>query len=254
MSQRSIICCMASGYRSPIRVISSAAALIAARSSGVSSASTAPRFSSSRSSRRVPGMGTIHGCWARSQASAICAGVAPLASAMRPSRSTTAWLAARASAVNRGRMARMSPSPNSVAWSMRPVRKPRPSGLNGTRPMPSSSRTPMISCLGLAPEQRVLALQRGDRVNRVGAADGARAGLGQAEVPYLARRDELRDCPGDVLDRHLRVDAVLVQQVDPVGAQAPQRTVDRVPDVRPGGWTARSGGPRHRMRSRTWWR
>lgn len=43
---------------------------------------------------------------------AICAGVASLPSAMRARRSTSAWLAARASAVKRGRLARMSPSPN----------------------------------------------------------------------------------------------------------------------------------------------
>jgi Xylose isomerase-like TIM barrel len=65
-----------------------------------------------------------------------------------PRRSTSAWLAARASEVNRGRVARTSPSPNVVVWSMRPVRKPRPSGLNGTSPMPSSCRVEMISGSG----------------------------------------------------------------------------------------------------------
>jgi len=44
--------------------------------------SAAARFSSSRCSLVVPGMGRIHGCWASSQASAICPGVAPLAAAM----------------------------------------------------------------------------------------------------------------------------------------------------------------------------
>ena len=42
----------------------------------MSSTSAAPMFSSSRSSLRVPGIGTIHGFWASSQASAIWAGVA----------------------------------------------------------------------------------------------------------------------------------------------------------------------------------
>jgi hypothetical protein len=41
------------------------------RSSDVSWTSAAPMFSSSRSSLRVPGMGTIHGFCASSQASAI---------------------------------------------------------------------------------------------------------------------------------------------------------------------------------------
>lgn len=45
-------------------------------SSDVKFTLSAPRFSSSRSRRRVPGIGTIHGLRARSQASAICPGVA----------------------------------------------------------------------------------------------------------------------------------------------------------------------------------
>ena len=48
-------------------------------SASVRVTSAAARFSSSRCSLVVPGMGTIHGCWASSQASAICPGVAPLA-------------------------------------------------------------------------------------------------------------------------------------------------------------------------------
>jgi hypothetical protein len=40
----------------------------------VSSTAAAPRFSSRRFSFVVPGIGTIHGFWASSQARAICAG------------------------------------------------------------------------------------------------------------------------------------------------------------------------------------
>ena len=47
----------------------------------------------------------------------------------------------------------------------------------------------------------------------------------------LARLDELLDGAGHVLDRHVGVDAVLVEQVDDVGAQPPQRAVDRGADV-----------------------
>jgi len=65
-------------------------------------------FSSRRSSLRVPGMGTIHGFWASSQASAICAGVAFFRRAMVPSRSTRARFAFRASGANRGMVLRMS--------------------------------------------------------------------------------------------------------------------------------------------------
>ena len=47
-------------------------------------------FSSSRCSFVVPGMGTIHGFWASSHASAIWAGVAFFRSAILRSRSTSA--------------------------------------------------------------------------------------------------------------------------------------------------------------------
>ena len=90
--------------------------------------------------------------------------------------------------------------------------------------------------LGLAPEQGVLALQRGDGLHGVGAADRVDAGLGHPEVVDLAGLDELLDGAGDVLDGDVRVDAVLVEQVDGVGAQAPQGAVDGGADVVRAGW------------------
>jgi hypothetical protein len=75
------------------------------------------------------GDGTIQGFWASSQASAICAGVAPLRRARVPRKSTSAWFASRFSPVNRGMVVRMSELVNVVLWSMVPVRKPLPSGL-----------------------------------------------------------------------------------------------------------------------------
>ena len=50
---------------------------------------------------------------------------------------------------------------------MVPVRKPLPSGLNGTNPMPSSSRVGRMSCSAFAPPQGVLALEGGDRLEGV---------------------------------------------------------------------------------------
>lgn len=55
-----------------------------------SSTSTAPRFSSSRWSFVVPGIGTIHGFRARTHASASCAGVAFFLEAILLRSSTTA--------------------------------------------------------------------------------------------------------------------------------------------------------------------
>src|SRR6266480_7526279 len=83
-------------------------------------------FSSSRCRFFVPGIGTIQGFCASSHASAICAGVAPLRSAIRFTRSTMAMFAARASGAKRGDMLRKSCGSSVVVVSIVPVRKPAP--------------------------------------------------------------------------------------------------------------------------------
>ena len=119
-------------------------------------------------------MGTIQGFWASSQASAICAGVAPFRSAMLPSRSTSAWFALRASGVKRGRMLRKSALSKlrvfvdlarQEALAQRAVRHEADAQLLERR---------QHLRLGLAPPQRVLALDGRDRLHRVRAADGLR--------------------------------------------------------------------------------
>src|SRR5271165_7305592 len=57
----------------------------------------------------------------------------------------------------------------------------------------------------LAPPQRVLALQRRDRLNGVGAADRLHAGLRKPEMPDLALGDEVAHCSRDLLDRDVAV-------------------------------------------------
>ena len=81
--------------------------------------------------------------------------------------------------------------------------------------------------LGAAPPQGVLALDRGHRLDGVGAADGVGRRLGQPVVLDLAGLDQLFDCAGELLDRHVGVDSVLVVQVDAVDAEALQGAVDR---------------------------
>ena len=96
----------------------------------------------------VPGIGTIHGFWASSHASAIWAGVAFFRSANLVSQSTSARFAFRVSGVKRGTTLRKSVLSNVVFSSILPVRKPLPSGLNGTKPMPSSSSVGSTSASG----------------------------------------------------------------------------------------------------------
>ena len=79
--------------------------------------------------------------------------------------------------------------------------------------------------------QRVLALERRDRVHGVGAADRILASLGEAEEADLPLAHELGHRADDVLDRHSRVHAVLIEQVDPVGGEAAERALDGFADV-----------------------
>jgi hypothetical protein len=74
----------------------------------------------------------------------------------------SAPFAFRFSSANRGMVVRMSELVNAVLWLIVPVRKPLPSGLYGTKPMPSSSRAGSTPISGLSPPQRVLALHSGD--------------------------------------------------------------------------------------------
>lgn len=66
-----VIFCKCSGYRSPSTDIFEAALSISRRSSPVSWTASEPMFSSRRDNLVVPGIGTIHGFCASSQASAI---------------------------------------------------------------------------------------------------------------------------------------------------------------------------------------
>jgi hypothetical protein len=67
-------------------------------------------------------------------------------------------LVARACSVNRGRLLRRSESAKAVELSIVPVRKPLPSGLNGTRPMAELEQGRQDLGFGLAPPERVFAL------------------------------------------------------------------------------------------------
>ena len=62
--------------------------------------------------------------------------------------------------------------------------------------------------------QRVFVLDGGDGLHGMGAADGLRAGFGQAEMLDLALPDQVADGACHVLNRHGRVNAVLVEQVN----------------------------------------
>ena len=63
------------------------------------------------------------------------------------------------------------------------------------------------------------------------AAKRLDAGLRHAEVLHLALRDQVLDGPGDVLDRDVRIDAMLVEEIDGFDAESLERSFDRLPDA-----------------------
>src|SRR5690349_4351932 len=65
----------------------------------------------------------------------------------------------------------------------------------------------------------------------MGAPDRLRAGLREAEMFHLAALNQLLYRARDLLDRHVRIDAMLVQQIDGVQFQPLERTIDDLPDV-----------------------
>src|SRR5262249_51342199 len=83
----------------------------------------------------------------------------------------------------------------------------------------------------IAAPQRVLALQRRDRMDLAGAAHGLDARFGEAEIADLSFLHELRHRADRVLDRRLWIDAVLVIEIDHVDAEALQAALARLPHV-----------------------
>src|SRR5208283_5384837 len=79
--------------------------------------------------------------------------------------------------------------------------------------------------LWLPPPEGVLALEGRDWLNGMGAADRLSTRLRHAEMLYLALCNEIFHGPGDVFHRHVRVNTVLIEQIDDVGPEALQSRV-----------------------------
>jgi hypothetical protein len=79
--------------------------------------------------------------------------------------------------------------------------------------------------------QRVFALKRSDRLDGVGTTDRLHAGFREAEVLDLAFLDEVLHRSRHVFDRHVRVDAVLIEHIDRIDPEAPERALGDLLDV-----------------------
>src|SRR5262249_18008500 len=74
-----------------------------------------------------------------------------------------------------------------------------------------------------APPQRILVLQRRDRLHGMSATNRGDAGLRQAEMLHFSFADEIANRARDILDRNVGIDAMLVEKIDGVGPEAAQR-------------------------------
>jgi hypothetical protein len=70
---------------------------------------------------------------------------------------------------------------------------------------------------------RVFALQGGERLHCMGAADGGRIRFGEAEVLDLPFLDQILDGAGHVLDGDVGIGAMLVEEIDGFDAQPLER-------------------------------
>ena len=164
-----------------------------ARSSSVSSTSAAPIFSSRRCSLVVPGIGTMYGRWASSQASATCAGRRALLVGDALRRSTNAWFFSIASGWKRGdvRAEVVRGSSVSLDGAGQEALAERAIGHEADPELVAGVEDAVR--LGRAPPERIFVLKRGDRLDRMRAAKRLHARLGQAEMPDLALGDQVAD-------------------------------------------------------------
>ncbi len=83
----------------------------------------------------------------------------------------------------------------------------------------------------LAVEQREFALYRGERVGGMGPADALGPRLAEPDEADLTRFDEPRHGPDRLLDRHRRIDAVLVIEIDDLDPEPLQARLAGLGDI-----------------------
>jgi len=84
----------------------------------------------------------------------------------------------------------------------------------------------------LAPPQRVFALERSHRLDGVRAADGLRASFGHPKVLHLALQNQILHRARHIFNRHVRVNAMLIEQINDIHFEPLERAFDGLFDVR----------------------
>src|SRR5262249_10526388 len=73
--------------------------------------------------------------------------------------------------------------------------------------------------------QRILHLNRAERMNGMGATNGCRGCFGKSDVADFPLSHEIRHRANCIFDGSVRIDAVLIVKIDVIGSEPPQRTL-----------------------------
>ncbi len=106
-----------------------------------------------------------------------------------------------------------------------------PSGLQQTKPMPSSSHSGSTWASGPRHSIEYSFWMTARGCTAWARRTVCRPGSDRPNCRTLPCVDQFLHRAGNILDGHVRVDTVLVQHVDAVGAQAPQLGIDHLADV-----------------------
>src|SRR5262249_27159724 len=87
------------------------------------------------------------------------------------------------------------------------------------------------SRLWLSPPQRIFALQRRHRLNRMRSANRLHARFRQSKMLYLSFANQTFNCTSNVFDRYIRINPVLIQQINHIGLQSLKGSLDHFLDV-----------------------
>ena len=145
--------------------------------------------------------------------------------------STNAWLALRFSGVNLGTVLRKSVLSNLVLASILPVRKPLPSGLKGTKPIPSSSRVGITVSSGCRQNSEYSLWSAATGCTAWARRMVCAASFRETEVLHFAFLDQLLDCTRNIFDGNVQVDTMLIEQIDGIDLEPLERPLCCLLDV-----------------------
>ena len=171
----------------------------------------------------VPGIGTIQGFCASSQARANCAGVTFLFSPkgdgvdeehVRLARLGTEPWDVIPEVADRTRCSRRSAS-----------QKSRTERAERDEPDAKLFQVGRHRVFGFSPPEGILALQGRDRLHGMSFADRIDTRLRRAKMLCLTLDNQLLYSPCNILDRHIGIDAMLVEEVDVVSTKPLQASL-----------------------------